>query len=66
MDFKRIELIFLLTFLSLNIFLLYSYFGKATTLTYESAETSTVVPFDEMKKDGSYDAIYEKWFGKKG
>jgi polar amino acid transport system substrate-binding protein len=21
---------------------------------------------DEMKKDGSYDAIYEKWFGKKG
>ena len=34
-----------------------------------------VVPFikdeidriiDEMKKDGSYDAIYEKWFGKKG
>ena len=52
MDFKRIELIFLLTFLSLNIFLLYSYFGKATTLTYESAETSTVVPFDEMKTDG--------------
>jgi ABC-type amino acid transport/signal transduction systems, periplasmic component/domain len=21
---------------------------------------------DEMKKDGSYDGIYEKWFGKKG
>ena len=21
---------------------------------------------DEMKKDGSYDKIYEKWFGKRG
>lgn len=51
-DFKRIELIFLLTFLSLNIFLIYSYFGKTDTLSYESIESTSTVPFEEMKKDG--------------
>lgn len=43
---------------------------KSTELVLEkkilSLKKQLMKKLDEMKKDGSYDKIYEKWFGKRG
>lgn len=51
MDFKRIEIIFTITFLCLNIFLLSSYLDKNKTISYQNDSSLKINTLEEMKKE---------------
>lgn len=51
MDFKRIEIIFTITFLCLNIFLLSSYLDKNKIVSYQNDSSLKINTLEEMKKE---------------